>query len=68
MSNNYDDGYQAGVRGEQFTGSGVQAYAGYAAGKEARQRGQPQTHVDGAPRVSSCIGYCATACESGWAP
>jgi len=55
MSNNYDDGYQAGARGEQFTGLGAQAYAGYAAGKEARQRGQPQTHVDG-------VGFTALIC------
>ncbi len=53
--NNYDDGYQAGVRGEQFTGSGAQSYAGYAAGKEARQKGQPQTHVDG-------VGFTALIC------
>jgi hypothetical protein len=55
MSNTYDDGYQAGVRGEQFTGSGDQAYAGYLAGKEARQRDQPKTNVDG-------VGFTALLC------
>jgi hypothetical protein len=55
MSNNYDDGYQAGLRGEQFTGSGVQSYAGYAAGQEARTKAQPQTQVDG-------VGFTALIC------
>jgi hypothetical protein len=55
MSNNYQEGYEAGSRGEQFSGSGAQAYAGYAAGKEAREKGQPQTHVDG-------VGFTALMC------
>ena len=55
MSNNYDDGYQAGLRGEQFTGSSAQSYAGYAAGQEVRQKAQPQTQVDG-------VGFTALIC------
>jgi hypothetical protein len=53
--NNYSDGYEAGLRGEQFTGSGAQEYSGYLAGKEARQKGQPQAHVDG-------VGFTALIC------
>jgi hypothetical protein len=44
MANNYDDGYQSAARGEAFSGSGAQEYAGYAAGKETRDRLQPTTN------------------------
>lgn len=47
MANHYDDGYQSAARGEGFSGSGAQEYAGDAAGKEARNRFQPTTNVDG---------------------
>jgi hypothetical protein len=47
MANNYGDGYQAGLRGEAFSGSGAQEYAGYAAGQEVRARSQPKTNIDG---------------------
>ena len=55
MANNYDDGYQSALRGERFSGSGAQGYAGYAAGKEARDRFQPTTNVDG-------VSFTALAC------
>jgi len=55
MANNYDDGYQSALRGETFSGSGAQEYAGYAAGKEARDRFQPTTNVDG-------VTFTALAC------
>lgn len=44
MSNNYDDGYQAGLRGEQAPGSGAQGIAGYMAGQAARAQNVPHDH------------------------